>query len=78
MPFACSSAETGQESMKEVQGASMVKIISLKTARNILSRVVNEYADYKDLLSPNEANGTKTSKLRRYFCDGLFVFICII
>ena len=32
--------------MKHVKGASIAEIISLKFVGNILSTVVNEYADY--------------------------------
>ena len=44
--FLCFSTETGQDTMKEVQGASNVENTSLKSARTIFSKVVGEGADY--------------------------------
>ena len=48
VPFSCSSTETGQDTMKEQQGASTVENGSLKSAKTILSTVVNEFVDYQD------------------------------
>ena len=42
--------------MKVVQGATTVENTSLKSARTILSTVVNDYTDYEDLISSNEAS----------------------
>ena len=42
--------------MKEVHGASTVENTSLKTARAILSTVVNEYSDNRDKIFSNEAS----------------------
>ena len=53
--FLCFSTETGQDTMREVQGASTVENTSTKSARTILSTVVNDYTDYQDLILPNEA-----------------------
>ena len=47
--------------MQEVQGASTLEIIPLKSARNIPSTAVNEYADYQDHIFSNEAS-EKTSE----------------
>ena len=41
--------------MKKVQEASTVEKNSLKSARTILSTVVNDYTDYHDLILSNEA-----------------------
>ena len=46
--FLCFPTETGQDTLKEVQGASTVENTSLKFARTILKTVFNEYADYQD------------------------------
>ena len=40
LPFSCFSTETGQDTMKKIQGASTVENTSLKSARIILSTVV--------------------------------------
>ena len=56
VPFSCFSTETGQDTMKVVQGATTVESTSLKSARTILSTVVNDYTDYQDLISSNEAS----------------------
>ena len=42
--------------MKVVQGSTTVENTSLKSARTILSTVVNDYTGYQDLLSSNEAS----------------------
>ena len=47
--------------MKEVHGASTVKNTSLKSARAILSTVVNEYSGNRDSIFSNEAS-EKTSE----------------
>ena len=44
--FPCFPTETGQDTLKEVQGALTVEKTSLKSARTILSTVINEYAQY--------------------------------
>ena len=54
--FSCFSTETGQDTMKEVQGASTVENTSFKSARIMLSTVVNDYTDYQDHFLPNEVN----------------------
>ena len=51
VPFLCFSRKTGQDTMKEVRGASTVDKIRLKSARTNLSTVVNEYADCADHFS---------------------------
>ena len=56
VPFSCFSTEPGQDAMKVVQGATTVENTSLKSARTILSTVVNEYTGYQDLISSNEAS----------------------
>ena len=48
VPFSYFSTETGQDTMKEVQGASTVENTSLKSAKTILSKVVDECADNQD------------------------------
>ena len=42
--------------MKEVQGASIVENTSIKSARTILSTVLNDYTDYQDHILSNEAS----------------------
>ena len=42
--------------MKEVQGASIVENTSIKSARTILSTVLNDYTDYQDHILPNKAS----------------------
>ena len=42
VPFSCFSTDTGQDTMKEVQGASIVENTSIKSARTILSTVLND------------------------------------
>ena len=54
VPFSRFSTETGQDTMKQVQGASTAGNTSLKSVRAILSTVVNEYADYQDHIFSNE------------------------
>ena len=54
--------KTGQDTTKEVQGASTVENISLKSARTIFSTVVNEYAGYQDHIFSNEASEKKSEK----------------
>ena len=56
VPFSCFSTETGQDTIKEVQGASTVENTLFKSARIILSTVVNDYTDYEDHISSNEAS----------------------
>ena len=56
VPFSCFSTETGQDTMKEVQGASAVENTSFKSARSILSTVVNDYTDCHDHILSNEAS----------------------
>ena len=56
VPFSFSSTETGQNTKKEEQRASTVENESLKSAKTILSTVVNEYADYQDHIFYNEAS----------------------
>ena len=48
VPFSCFTTETGQDTMKEVEGASTVENTSLKSAKTILRKVVNECADNQD------------------------------
>ena len=48
--------------MKEVHVASTVENISLKSARAILSTVVNEYSDNPDHIFSNEAGEKKSEK----------------
>ena len=48
VPFSCLSTDTGQDTMKEVQGASIVENTSIKSARTIHSTVLNDYTDYQD------------------------------
>ena len=54
--YSCFSKETGQETIKEVQGASTVENISLKSVRNIFSTAVNECAVYQEYFFSNEAS----------------------
>ena len=49
------STETGQDTMKEVQGASTVENTSLKSAKTILSKVVDEGADNQDHIFSHDA-----------------------
>ena len=56
VPFACFSTDTGQDALKEVQGASSVENTSIKSAVTILSPVLNDYTDYKDHNLSNEAS----------------------
>ena len=56
VPFACFSTDTGQDALKEVQGASSVENTSIKSARTILSTVLNDYTDYQDHILSNEAS----------------------
>ncbi|XP_075263321.1 uncharacterized protein LOC142354850 [Convolutriloba macropyga] len=56
VPFACFSTDTGPDALKEVQGASSVKNTSIKSARTILSTVLNDYTDYQDHILSNEAS----------------------
>ena len=53
--FSCFSTETGQDTMKDVQGASTVENTSLKSAITILGTVVNDCTDYQDHILSNEA-----------------------
>ena len=55
VPFACFSTDTGQDALKEVQGASSVENNSIKSTRTILSTVLNDYTDYQDHILSNEA-----------------------
>ena len=55
VPFPCFSTETGQDTLEAVQGASTVENTPLKSARTILSTIVNEHADYWDHILSNEA-----------------------
>ena len=48
VPFACFSTDTGQGALKELQGASSVENNSIKSARTILSTILNDYTDYQD------------------------------
>ena len=56
VPFSCFSTDTGQDTMKEVQGASTVENTSIKSAVTILSTVLNDYTDYQDHILSNEAS----------------------
>ena len=56
VPFAWFSTDTGQDALKEVQGASSVENTSTKSARTILSTVLNDYTDYQDHILSNEAS----------------------
>ena len=56
--FSCFSTETGQETVKKQQGTSTVENTSLKSAKTILSTVVNEYEDYQDHIFSNEEKET--------------------
>ena len=62
VPFSCCSTETGQDTIKEVQGASAVENTSFKAARTILSTVVNDYTDFQDHILSNEASEKITEK----------------
>ena len=42
--------------MKEVQGVSIVENTSIKSARTILSTVLNDYTDYHDHILSNKAS----------------------
>ena len=59
VPFAFDSTETGQDTMRDVKEASIVEKMIVG---NILSTVVNEYADYQDLFFPEEASETISEK----------------
>ena len=48
VPFSCFITETGQDTMKEVEGASTVENTSLKSDKTILRKVVDECADNQD------------------------------
>ena len=61
--FSCFSTETGQDTMKEVQGASTVENTSFKSTRTILSTVVNDYTDHQDHILSNEASEKISEKL---------------
>ena len=61
VPFSCFSTETGQDTMKEVQGASTVQNTSLKSAKTIHSKLVDECADYQDQFFSHDAISEKTS-----------------
>ena len=63
VPFSFFSTETGQKTRKEVQGTSTFENTSLKSAKTILSTVVNKYEDYQDHI---------------FFFDRLFYIFCII
>ena len=56
VPFSCFSTGTGQDTMKEAQGASTVENTSIKSARTILSTVVKDYTDYQDHILSNDAS----------------------
>ena len=56
VPFACFSTDTGQDALKEVQGASSVENISIKSARTIRSTLLNDYTDYQNHILSNEAS----------------------
>ena len=56
VPFLCFSTETGQYTMKEVQGTSTVENTSFKSARTIFSTVVKDYTDYQDHILSNDAS----------------------
>ena len=56
VPFSCFSTKTGQDTIKDVQGASIVENTSFKSARTILSTVVNDYAEYQDHILSNVAS----------------------
>ena len=56
VPFLCFSTKAGQDTMKKVQGASTVENTSFKSARTILSTVLNDYTDYQDHILSNEAS----------------------
>ena len=55
--FSCFSTETGQG-----QGSSTVENTSFKSARTILSTVVNDYTDYHDHILSNEASEKLSEK----------------
>ena len=61
--FLFCSTETGQDTMKEVQGASTVKNTSLKSAKTILSKVVDECADNQDHIFSHDAIEAISEKL---------------
>ena len=61
--FACFSTDTGQDAMKEVQGASSVENTSIKSARTILSTLLNDYTDYQDHILSNEASEKISEKI---------------
>ena len=62
VPFSCFSTKTGQDTIKEVQGASTVEKMSFKSTKTILSTVVNNYADYQDHILSNVASEKKSEK----------------
>ena len=55
VPFLYFPTETGQDTMKEVQGASTVENTSLKSAKTILSKVVDECGDNQDQIFSHDA-----------------------
>ena len=59
--------------MKEVQGASTVGNVSLKSARTIFSTVVNEYADYQDHIFAIAASETISEKIHLNLSNRRFV-----
>ena len=55
VPFLYISTETGQDTTKEVQGASTVENTSLNSAETILSKVLDECADNQDHIFSHDA-----------------------
>ena len=55
VPFLYVSTETGQDTTKEVQGASTVENTSLNSAETILSKVLDECADNQDHIFSHDA-----------------------
>ena len=53
--FSCLSIETGQDTREEIQGASIVENTSLKSAKTILNKVVDECADNQDHIFSHDA-----------------------
>ena len=60
--------------MNDVQGASTVKNVSLKSAKIILSTVVNVYADYQDHIFPKEEMGNYLKKIASNLSNRCFVY----
>ena len=55
VPFSCFTTETGQDTMKEIQGEATVENTSLKSAKTLRSKLVDECADNQDHIFSHDA-----------------------